>query len=155
MCHTVYLGLGSNLGDKRRNIRRAIRKIKELIGAVERQSALHVSQPWGFNSKNTFVNAVVRCRTSLSPHELLSATQDIEREIGKTVRSRKNSDGRLLDGETYHDRLIDIDILLYDDITLNEPDLIIPHPLMQERDFVMIPLAEVQEEPSDQPSPGS
>ena len=145
--HIVYLGLGSNLGQKRRNVRKAIRMISELIGAVERQSALFVSSPWGFSSSHEFVNAVVRCTTSLSPRELLEAVQHIERQMGKTASSVKGADGRLLDGQTYHDRIIDIDILLYDDITVSEPDLQIPHPLMQERDFVMIPLREVMYHP--------
>ena len=67
--------------------------------------------------------------------------------MGKTTKSVKGGDGRLLDGQIYHDRPIDIDILLYDDITVNEPDLQIPHPLMHERDFVMIPLREVMDHP--------
>ena len=87
-------------------------------------------------SDNSFVNAVVTCRTHLTPRRLLAATQDIERAMGRT---RKSHDG------TYHDRVIDIDILLYDDIHIDYPDLKIPHPLMQQRDFVMIPLAEVME----------
>ena len=140
---TVYLGLGSNLGHKRYNVKRAIQKIEELIGTVECQSALYVSHPWGYDSKNMFVNAVVRCSTQLSPRELLAATQQIEQQLGKTVRSQKGDDGRLLQGHTYHDRRIDIDILLYDDLHIDEPDLKIPHPLMHERDFVMIPLNEV------------
>ena len=134
--HIVYLSLGTNLGYRRRNIRRAIEKIGEQIGAVVRQSALYVSEPWGFESENNFVNAVVRCETALSPHKLLRATQRIERQMGRKQKS--------LDG-VYHDRIIDIDILLYDDLTIDTPTLKIPHPLMQQRDFVMIPLGEIQD----------
>ena len=134
--HIVYLGLGSNLGDKSGNIAEAIQRIERLIGRVERQSAFHVSEPWGFVSDNSFVNAVVACRTQLTPRRLLAATQDIERAMGRTRKSHYG---------TYHDRVIDIDILLYDDIHIDYPDLKIPHPLMQQRDFVMIPLAEVME----------
>ena len=134
--HTVYLGLGSNLGDKAANITLAVQNIEEQIGHVVRQSALYVSEPWGFESENNFVNAVVRCETSLSPHKLLRATQRIERQMG---RMQKSHDG------VYHDRIIDIDILLYDDLTIDTPSLKIPHPLMQQRDFVMIPLREIQE----------
>lgn len=134
--HTVYLGLGSNLGDKAANITLAVQNIEEQIGHVVRQSALYVSEPWGFESENNFVNAVVRCKTSLSPHKLLRATQRIERQMGRKQKS--------LDG-VYHDRIIDIDILLYDDLTIDTPSLKIPHPLMQQRDFVMIPLREIQE----------
>ena len=134
--HTVYLGLGSNLGDKAANITLAVQHIEEQIGHVVRQSALYVSEPWGFESENNFVNAVVRCETSLSPHKLLRATQRIERQMGRKQKS--------LDG-VYHDRIIDIDILLYDDLTIDTPTLKIPHPLMQQRDFVMIPLGEIQD----------
>ena len=132
--HTVYLGLGSNLGAKRRNIRRSVMLINKQIGAVTRQSAYFVSKPWGFESPNDFVNIVVRCETPLSPHEILKRTQAIEREMGRTHKSA---------GGVYKDRIIDIDILLYDDLEVNTPDLVIPHPLMCERDFVMIPLREV------------
>ena len=133
--HTVYLGLGSNLGDKAANITLAVQYIEEQIGHVVRQSALYSSEPWGFESENDFVNAVVRCETTLTPHKLLLATQRIERQMG---RKRKSKDG------VYHDRIIDIDILLYDDLTVDTPTLKIPHPLMQQRDFVMEPLREIE-----------
>lgn len=133
----VYLSLGSNLGNKEDNIRLAIEKIKEQIGAVVRQSALLRTEPWGFDSENEFVNAAICVDTALSPRELLRCTQNIERELGRTHKSVNR---------IYHDRLIDIDILLYGNETINEPDLIIPHPLMYERDFVMIPLREIMEE---------
>ena len=132
--HTVYLSLGSNLGHRRRNIRQAIGRIGELIGTVERQSALFETEPWGFNSDYPFINAAVCCTTTLTPRQLLQATQQIERELGRTRKSA---------GGVYHDRLIDIDILLYDDLTVDEPDLQIPHPLMRERPFVMEPLREI------------
>ena len=132
--HTVYLSLGSNLGHRRRNIRQAIRRIGELIGTVERQSALFETEPWGFNSDHPFINAAVCCTTTLTPRQLLQVTQQIERELGRTRKSA---------GGVYHDRLIDIDILLYDDLTVDEPDLQIPHPLMHERPFVMEPLREI------------
>lgn len=134
MQHTLYLGLGSNLGDKQQNIAMAVEKIAELIGHVECQSALHITEPWGFQSDNMFVNAAVKCVTTLSPHEVLEKTKDIERQMGRTTKS--------VDG-TYKDRIIDIDILLYDDMEINDPDLVIPHPLMHQRDFVMKPLNEI------------
>ena len=132
--HKVYFSLGSNLGDKAGNIREAINRIGELIGEVDRQSTLLITEPWGFESDNSFVNAAVRCITTLSPFEILHLTQDIERAMGRTVKS---SDGQ------YHDRIIDIDILMYDDIHITTPELTLPHPLMKERDFVMIPLSEI------------
>ena len=140
--HTVYLSLGSNLGDKEENLRQAIEKINEKVGAVVRQSSFMTTQPWGFESNNTFVNGAVCCETSLTPHQLLRVTQKIEREMGRTRKSIVMVDGQ--PQVDYHDRIIDIDILLYDDITVDTPTLKIPHPLMHERDFVMIPLSEIQ-----------
>ena len=132
--HKVYLSLGTNLGNRKRNIREAIEKIGELIGVVQRQSALYETKPWGFSSLNDFINACVLVDTVLAPRQLLEATQQIEQEMGRI--------GKSVNGE-YHDRIIDIDILLYDDIKVNEPDLVIPHPLMEEREFVMVPLKEI------------
>ena len=134
MKHKVYFSLGSHLGDKEGNIREAIKRIGELIGEVDRQSTLIVTEPWGFESPNTFVNAAIRCITSLSPPEILSITQDIERGMGRTIKT--------VDGH-YHDRIIDIDILMYDDLRMDSPQLTLPHPLIRERDFVMIPLSEI------------
>ena len=134
--HKVYMSLGANLGDRESNIKLAIQQISELIGPVVRQSALLETAPWGFNSTNTFINAAVCSQTSLSPREVLKATQDIERALGRT---QKSTDGQ------YHDRPIDIDILLYDDLHVNEPDLVIPHPHMNERQFVLQPLNEIIE----------
>lgn len=132
--HKVYLSLGTNLGNRKRNIREAIEKIGELIGEVERQSALYETKPWGFSSPNDFINACVLVNTVLAPRQLLEATQHIEQEMGRI--------GKSVNGE-YHDRIIDIDILLYDDLHVDEPDLVIPHPLMAERKFVMVPLKEI------------
>lgn len=129
--------MGTNLGDKRKNIAEAIKNIGELVGDVVRQSALYETEPWGFRSDNRFVNAAVCVDTQLSPRRLLEVTQRIEREMGRTLKS---------DGCEYHDRIIDIDILLYGDLHIDEPDLKIPHPLMHERDFVMTPLNEIMEE---------
>ena len=133
----AYLSLGTNLGDKRKNIAEAINYIGELVGDVVRQSALYETEPWGFRSDNRFVNAAVCVNTRLSPRRLLEVTQRIEREMGRTLKS---------DGGEYHDRIIDIDILLYGDQHIDEPDLKIPHPLMHERDFVMTPLNEIMDE---------
>ncbi len=129
--------MGTNLGDKRKNITEAIKNIGELVGDVVRQSALYETEPWGFRSDNRFVNAAVCVDTQLSPRRLLEVTQRIEMEMGRTLKSA---------GGEYHDRIIDIDILLYGDLHIDEPDLKIPHPLMHERDFVMTPLNEIMEE---------
>ncbi|MBO4895989.1 MAG: 2-amino-4-hydroxy-6-hydroxymethyldihydropteridine diphosphokinase [Prevotella sp.] len=132
----VYLGLGSNLGDRKENLACAIRLIGERVGKVIRVSSFIETEPWGFESDNTFVNAVILCETTLTPRQVLRATQKIEREMG---RKKKSTDGG------YADRCIDIDILLYDDLRVDEPDLQIPHPLMLKRDFVMIPLREIRD----------
>ena len=134
--HSVYLGLGSNLGDKVENIRKAIELIGLRVGLVARQSSLITTEPWGFESDNQFVNAAVLCMTELSPREVLRATQKIEREMGRSNKSV---------GGNYSDRIIDIDILLYDELRVDEPDLQIPHPLMLKREFVMIPLREIRD----------
>ena len=133
--HKVYLGLGSNLGDRNANLERSIALIQERVGEVVRRSSFIETAPWGFQSENRFLNGVILVETALSPHDLLTATQQIERDLGRhKIVNRK-----------YIDRPIDIDILLYDDLTVDEPNLKIPHPLMYERDFVMIPLNEIKD----------
>lgn len=139
--HTVYLGLGSNMGDKRANIERAIEKIGELVGEVVRQSAFYETEPWGFQSENLFVNAAVKVMTKLTPMELLRTTQQIERELGR--KKKTQAPDRNHPTPIYHDRPIDIDILLYDDLVVDRPELKIPHPLMWTRDFVIVPLREI------------
>lgn len=132
--HMVYLGLGTNLGDKQKNLNDAIRMLENLVGEVEKVSSVIETEPEGFKSDNMFLNAVVKVRTALSPFELLDITQDVEKSLG---RKEKSSNG------IYHDRVIDIDILLYDDINISTPRLVIPHPRMAQREFVMTPLAEI------------
>ncbi|MCR5197156.1 MAG: 2-amino-4-hydroxy-6-hydroxymethyldihydropteridine diphosphokinase [Prevotella sp.] len=142
MEHTVYLGLGSNLGNRIDLLDQACQKINKLIGPIVRQSAYYETEPWGFQSDHPFMNAVVCISTQLSPRQLLRRTQRIERQLGR--REKTGPDG------VYHDRPIDIDILLYDQIHVDEPDLIIPHPRMLIRPFVMEPLREIC--PEFQPS---
>ena len=97
------------------------------------------TEPWGYESDNRFLNAVILCETSKTPREVLRLTQQIERDMG-----RKKKVNCKLSNRTYKDRPIDIDILLYDDLTVDEPDLKIPHPLMHQREFVMQPLQEIK-----------
>lgn len=129
----VYLGLGTNIGNRRGNLVKAAALLAERVGDILALSGFMETEPWGFDSENLFLNAAIKMETPLTPDELLSATQAIEREMGR----EKKSDG------TYHDRVIDIDILLYDNRVIEHPGLIVPHPLMQERLFVMAPLAEI------------
>lgn len=138
--HTVYLSLGTNLGDKEHNLVSAITEIERRIGPIRAQSAFLATEPWGFESPNTFLNAAIRVETELSPHALLKVTQQIERDMGRTQKSTVNSQ---LSTANYHDRIIDIDILLYDDLQIHTKKLTIPHPHMYERDFVLIPLKEI------------
>jgi 2-amino-4-hydroxy-6-hydroxymethyldihydropteridine diphosphokinase len=130
----AYLGIGTNLGDREANLTSAVEHINEQAGHVLACSSFIETEPWGFTSDNVFLNAVVEIETSCSPHELLHITQKIEREMGRVHKSINGN---------YSDRIIDIDILLYGDENVNEPDLIIPHPLMWQRNFVYEPLWEI------------
>lgn len=134
---TVYLGLGSNLGNLSRNIEQACLLIEEKAGHIEARSADFVSEPWGFKSDNLFLNIVLRIKSSLIPLDLLHVLQTIEQQMGRTEKSV---------GGVYHDRVIDIDILEYEGVEMQTEELTLPHPLIQERDFVYIPLAEVKTE---------
>lgn len=136
---TVYFSLGTNLGDKEQNLRTAVRKIRKQIGEVVSLSAFYATAPWGFSSDNTFLNAALCAKTALTPLEVLQTTQKIERGMGRTHKSVN---------AVYSDRVIDIDLLLCfaDDgapVLLDAPELQLPHPLMQERRFVLEPLAEI------------
>ena len=133
MQHVSYLALGTNLGDKERNLQFALEKITENIGVISVVSSIHDSEPWGYKSKNRFLNQVIKVETSLSPHELLKAVQAIETQMGRT---RKKS-------ARYHDRIIDIDIIWYDDLVYQSEELTIPHPLYRQRPFVLKPLEEI------------
>lgn len=135
MSHLAYLSLGSNQGDREYYLEEAIRLIAQRIGIVEAVSTFIETEPVGFVSSFTFMNAALRLRTSMSPLALLLSLQQIEIDLGRT---RKSVDGQ------HFDRTIDLDILLYDDLSINTPQLVIPHPRMQERAFVLTPLAEVQ-----------
>ena len=135
--HKLYIGLGSNLGNKEETLHRALELINKNIGSVLRVSSFMESEPWGFQSENTFLNAACLVETTLTPLQCLRETQKIERLLG---RKKKSKNG------IYHDRPIDLDLLLYDDLKINTPKLVLPHPLMLERDFVMIPLREIQEQ---------
>ena len=139
--HQVYLGLGSNLGNREAVLLQAIKLIDERVGQVLRRSLFIETEPWGFESDNKFLNAAVCCETELSPRQVLQTTQQIERDLGK----RKCHATKRQKAINYQDRPIDIDILLYDDLIVDEPDLKIPHPLMHQREFVMRPLNEIRE----------
>jgi 2-amino-4-hydroxy-6-hydroxymethyldihydropteridine diphosphokinase len=123
----AYVGLGSNLGDRERLIREAA----ELIGAV-RLSTVIETEPWGHKDQPLFLNAVAELETPLAPRQLLDHLLDVERRLG---RERV--------GPQWGPRTIDLDLLLYGDQTLDEPGLVVPHPRLTEREFVLRPLAEL------------
>lgn len=132
---SVYLGLGSNLGNKQENIEIALKKIEKQIGDIVSLSAFYISEPVGFVSKNMFLNCAVCIKTKLMPYELLTKTQIIEKEMGRLHKSGKYG---------YSDRIIDIDILFYDnEVVNNPPTLVIPHPQIAQRLFVLKPLVEI------------
>lgn len=133
----VYVSLGTNLGDKDNNLRTAVRLMQERIGKVISLSSFYETAPWGFQSEHSFLNAAACIETRLSPEQLLLVTQQIERELGRTQKSS---------GNVYKDRLIDIDLLMYDNLQIYSDQLVLPHPLMTERRFVLEPLAEIASE---------
>lgn len=138
----VYISLGSNLGEREKNIKEAIRLIvseasllptkesKKKINIVK-ISSIYETEPIGFTEQNWFLNAVIEIETTLSPQELLVVLQQVESKLGKKIERK------------WGPRTIDLDILLYDDIILDSPDLQIPHKLMHERAFVLIPLVQI------------
>jgi 2-amino-4-hydroxy-6-hydroxymethyldihydropteridine diphosphokinase len=135
----VYLSLGTNIGDRRRNIEEALRLLDEGLGVHwNALSTIIESKSWGFQGGD-FLNCAVCYDCSLSPRGLLGLCKDIEHRMGRREKMEFNPDGSRI----YHDRIIDIDILLYGDLTLDEPDLRIPHPKMREREFIMGPLMEI------------
>jgi 2-amino-4-hydroxy-6-hydroxymethyldihydropteridine diphosphokinase len=128
----LFLGLGSDLGDRKVNIREAIVKVGEKIGPVVSVSSIYETEPWGFKSGNNFLNIVIICSTELSVKGILARILEIEAGLG-----------RIRTGKGYESRIIDIDILFCDELIINYKSLIIPHPKISERRFVLVPLAEV------------
>jgi 2-amino-4-hydroxy-6-hydroxymethyldihydropteridine diphosphokinase len=130
----AYLGLGANLGNRRQQLMAAARLLGERAGHLLALSRFYETAPWGYDSPHPFLNAAVQLETALPPQELLSSILQIERDLGRTAKTR---------GAACQDRLIDIDILLYDRLVLEQPNLILPHPRMHRRTFVLRPLAEI------------
>lgn len=129
---TAYLALGANIGDTRENMRKAVKLLDEHEGIrVIKASSLYLTRPVGLSDQPDFLNAVIAVETTLSPRKLLEACLDIEKRMGRRRTIR------------WGPRVIDIDILLYNGVTLDEDDLKIPHPVMLERAFVLAPLAEI------------
>lgn len=130
--HTVFLGIGTNLGDREDNLRKSLIMIEKNIGKILKSSSVYETAPWGFDAENDFLNEVLKVRTSQTPTELLTAIKMIESTMGREK-----------DQDRYSSRIIDIDILIYDNLVLEEKGLKIPHHLMHERRFVLVPLCEI------------
>lgn len=128
----AYLGLGTNLGERMDNLKNATEKITELIGSVIRSSYVYETDPWGFASENKFLNMVVEVKTSLKPSGLLGRIMMIETLMGRTR-----------EGIEYKSRIIDIDILFYENHIINNKALQVPHPGIPDRRFVLVPLCEI------------
>ncbi len=129
----IYLGLGSNLGDRKKNITDATMICGSILGTLECLSSLYETEPWGYASPNKYLNAVICIKTEHAPERCLQMAKAIEREMGRAVHT----------GNGYEDRPIDIDILFFDNLTIKTEELTIPHPLIQDREFVLRPLAEI------------
>jgi 2-amino-4-hydroxy-6-hydroxymethyldihydropteridine pyrophosphokinase len=138
----VYLSLGTNLGDRQARIDEALRRLDAAIGRpYEALSSIIETPAWGFDGPD-FLNCVVRYRTARRPETLLMICKRIERAMGRRDAPEYDAAGRRI----YHDRPIDIDILLYGDERIDTPELQVPHPLMRQRDFILGPLKEIFEQ---------
>ncbi|WP_294079862.1 2-amino-4-hydroxy-6-hydroxymethyldihydropteridine diphosphokinase [Proteiniphilum sp. UBA5384] len=132
--YIIYLALGSNLGDKQKNIEEALDRIEERIGNITALSAFYLTAPIGFQSDNIFANCVCEVLTSVNIYDLFATTQLIEKEIGRHGKTKNGY---------YTDRLIDIDLILAGDRVIDTPELILPHPRFHNRSFVLDPLCEI------------
>ena len=129
---TAFLGIGTNLGEREENLRKAISLIEEHIGKVIAASSVYETEPWGFQSETTFLNMAIKVETVLTPSGLLGRILMVEAMMG-----------RLREGKEYKSRIIDIDILLFGNRVINNKVLEIPHPRLHERRFVLVPLHEI------------
>lgn len=134
--HILYIGMGSNLGDGSQQLDTALQQLRTAVGEVLAVSDYVSSEPWGFDSPHRFTNAVCVVRTALSPLEALDVTQAIERQMGRTHKH--------LPGQPYQDRVIDLDLLRYDDLVWHDERLTLPHPLIDERPFVWQPMQQCE-----------
>lgn len=133
MTHSIYIALGTNLGERLANLRAAIRTMPPDVNVIE-ESPVYETPPWGYEDQPAFLNMVIKAETNLQPESLLAYLKQIEAELGREKSVR------------WGPRLIDLDILFYDDLVLNSPPLVIPHPRLHERAFVLVPLADVAPE---------
>ena len=130
MTHDIYIALGTNIGDRIENLRAAIQSLPPQFERVS-PSRIFETPPWGFADQPAFLNMALHARTSLSPAESLARLKQLEAELGREQTFR------------WGPRLIDLDILFYDDLVLDSPPLVIPHKRLHERAFVLVPLADI------------
>jgi 2-amino-4-hydroxy-6-hydroxymethyldihydropteridine diphosphokinase len=130
----IYIGIGSNLGDKEGNCKTAIERLSKNGIAVKKISSPYRTKPWGVEDQPDFVNMAVKAETNINPSELLPILKTIEKEMGRQ------------DGVRWGPRLIDLDLLFYDDLVFSCDELAIPHPLLHEREFVLLPMTEIAAE---------
>jgi 2-amino-4-hydroxy-6-hydroxymethyldihydropteridine diphosphokinase len=132
--HTAYVGIGSNLDNPERNCQQAIELLNNYYAQVVACSSLYQTEPVGYTPQPRFINAVVKLKTYLSPAQLLDELKSIEQKLGKEIKIR------------WGPRTIDLDLLLYDNLIIDEGGIQVPHPRMHTRSFVLIPLAELAAE---------
>lgn len=128
----VFLGIGTNLGDRESNLRSALKMIEKEVGIITGSSAVYETEPWGFESENHFLNMVVKVDTIFKPAGLL-----------KRIMMAETLLGRLRQGAKYSSRVIDIDILFFNDLVIDRPGLKIPHPGIPDRKFILVPLCDL------------
>ena len=128
----AFLGIGTNIGDRENNLKKALSDISLHAGKILRSSSVYETDPWGFDSEDKFLNMVIEIETKLKPSGLIGSLLMIEA-----------FQGRLREGKGFSSRIIDIDILLFSDEIINEGDLVIPHPRMHLRRFILVPLSEI------------
>jgi 2-amino-4-hydroxy-6-hydroxymethyldihydropteridine diphosphokinase len=127
----VYIGIGSNVGNRETNCRMAIERLNEKGIEVKKTSSMYETEPWGFKDQPKFINMVIEAETRLEPERLLIVLKDIEKEMGRKETVK------------WGPRIIDLDILFYNDKIINQDELQIPHPYLHKRDFVLVPLSEI------------
>ncbi len=130
----LFLSIGTNLGNRQLNIDTALNLVGERIGTVLKKSSIIETEPWGFSSENLFYNIAVKVETELQISQILFETKRIEKEMGRTSKSVS---------EDFCDRIIDLDLIFFDNLVLTTQDLCLPHPKMTERLFVLQPMAEI------------
>ncbi len=140
MARVVFL-TGGNVGDVKTRLQRAQQLLNERVGAVLRCSHRYESAPWGFDAEERFSNQAIEVSTDLTPHEVLDAIEQIENELGRNRAAEAIERART--GSRYCSRPIDIDILFYNDEVIHDERLVVPHPLIAEREFALVPLCEI------------